>query len=358
MARRWRTWPAGRIFPATLGYTTMLLNDETARRVGISPHDQCATALDPALAGPARRDGCRAGLRASYVDQLQGVVYTTGVLAFPSPAKARAFDRGLPPARPPVAGLRALAFPGTAAGRFADDSRQMATARQDGPYVLLTVAGYADGRPAAATGEFNTTAFAAAGQLADAILAPLTRPAVVDCRRPGSGHAEPPCPADRARLSAGRDRCSHWGGGPGQRGRRPGAGGRAAPAAEIEAPAAWRLSQGRGVTVAVLDTGVDAAAPDLTGPVTTGPDYTLGADPPGYQPPHLHGTFIASIIAGHGSGPGRADGIIGVAPAARVLSVRVILDDQEPGLGVYNENPQYADAIATASGMPPGTAPG
>lgn len=113
----------------------------------------------------------------------------------------------------------------------------------------------------------------------------------------------------------------------------------------IEAPAAWRLSTGRGVTVAVLDTGVDAAAADLAGSVSTGPDYTRGADPPGYQPPYLHGTFIASLIAGHGSGPGRADGIIGVAPAARVLSVRVILDDQEPGVGVYNSSPRYSDAI-------------
>ena len=99
------------------------------------------------------------------------------------------------------------------------------------------------------------------------------------------------------------------------------------------------------MTVGVLDTGVDASAADLSGSVRTGPDYTLGADPPGYQPPHLHGTFIASLIAGHGSGPGRADGVIGVAPAARVLSVRVILDDQEPGLGRYNTNPRFADAI-------------
>jgi type VII secretion-associated serine protease mycosin len=113
----------------------------------------------------------------------------------------------------------------------------------------------------------------------------------------------------------------------------------------IEAPAAWRLSQGRGVTVAVLDTGVDATVADLAGSVTTGPDYTLGADPPGYQPPHLHGTYIASIIAGHGSGPGDDGGIIGIAPAARVLSVRVILDDQEPGIGVYNSNSRYANAI-------------
>jgi subtilisin family serine protease len=113
----------------------------------------------------------------------------------------------------------------------------------------------------------------------------------------------------------------------------------------INAPAAWRVSQGRGVTVGVLDTGVDASVADLSGSVSTGPDYTQGADPPGYQPPHLHGTFIASLIAGHGSGPGRAGGVIGVAPAARVLSVRVILDDQEPGVGPYNTDLRFADAI-------------
>ncbi|MBV9380548.1 MAG: S8 family serine peptidase, partial [Streptosporangiaceae bacterium] len=63
-------------------------------------------------------------------------------------------------------------------------------------------------------------------------------------------------------------------------------------------------------------------------------------------PPHLHGTFIASVIAGHGSGPGRTQGVMGVAPAARVLSVRVILDDGEPGLARYNNDPRFANAIA------------
>ncbi len=115
--------------------------------------------------------------------------------------------------------------------------------------------------------------------------------------------------------------------------------------AAIGVTAAWRVTRGGGVTVGVLDSGADPTAPDLTGSVTVGADYTKGADPPGYQPPHLHGTYIASLIAGHGSGPGDAGGIIGVAPAAAILSVRVIPDDQEPGFAAYNENSAYDDAI-------------
>ena len=188
VAGRWRSWPAGRIFPADLGYTTTLRGRETAHRVGISPDYRCAAALDAALARPARQDGCRAGMRASYVDQLDGVVYTLGVLAFPSPARAAAFARSvrsgqLPAGRPPAAALRALALPGTASARFTAAARQTATAGQDGPYVLLTVAGYADGRRAAATGEFNAAAFSPARQLARQILAPLDQPAVVNCAR-------------------------------------------------------------------------------------------------------------------------------------------------------------------------------
>lgn len=114
----------------------------------------------------------------------------------------------------------------------------------------------------------------------------------------------------------------------------------------IGVPAAWARTRGSGVTVAVLDTGAEANAPDLTGSVTIGPDYTVGANPAGYQPPHDHGTYICSIIAGHGSGPGRTEGMIGVAPGARLLSIRVILDDNEPGFAVYNENATYNDAIA------------
>jgi hypothetical protein len=181
VARRWRSWPASRIFPATLSYTTSLLNAETAHRIGISPDNRCTAALDARLASRARRDGCQAGIRASYVDQLQGVLFTTGVLAFPSPGQARKFADGLSAGRPPARALRALALPGTASALFSNAARQAATVRQHGPYVLLTVAGYTDGRPAAATGEYDKPVFTAAGQLAKDILVPLSRPAVVDC---------------------------------------------------------------------------------------------------------------------------------------------------------------------------------
>ena len=114
---------------------------------------------------------------------------------------------------------------------------------------------------------------------------------------------------------------------------------------EVGAPAAWKATQGKGVLVAVLDTGVDATAPDLAGQVTTGPDYVTGVDPTGYKPPLQHGTYMASLIAGHGRGPGDAMGVIGVAPAAKILSVRVIPDDSEPGLPAYNSAGGSAQAI-------------
>ncbi|POM24836.1 Thermophilic serine proteinase precursor [Actinomadura rubteroloni] len=111
-------------------------------------------------------------------------------------------------------------------------------------------------------------------------------------------------------------------------------------------PRAWRLTRGAGVTVAVLDSGVDGAQADLAGSVTQGPDYTEGANPPGTLPRRVHGTNMASIIAGHGHGPGDADGVTGVAPEARLLSVRVILERDEPGFTVFTREPRFAGTIA------------
>lgn len=93
---------------------------------------------------------------------------------------------------------------------------------------------------------------------------------------------------------------------------------------------AWESTHGAGVTVAVLDTGVSASQPDLSGSVTTGPDFTHSGRTAGGSFWGIHGTEVASIIAGHGHGTGNADGIIGIAPAAKVLSVRVTLEQNDP----------------------------
>ena len=117
----------------------------------------------------------------------------------------------------------------------------------------------------------------------------------------------------------------------------------------VNAPAAWRVSQGRGVIVAVIDSGVDAAASDLTGSVITGPDLTGVGTPPSNPEWGMHGTWMASLIAGHGH-DGGGSGIIGVAPMARVLSIRVITNTQDPGYARYERQPEarHQRELATA----------
>jgi hypothetical protein len=184
VASRWAREPVGQLFPATLPYHSELLNSESARRAGISPASSCAAALDAAVAETARRDGCQTVLRASYLDQLGGVVFTIGVLAFPTPGQAAAFLARYQAAQRPVRGLRTAAFPGTDAASFDDAARQAALSRPDGPYAVLTVAGYADGRLAGATGQARSAPFAPAGQLAEDVGTQLSRPVTVTCHRP------------------------------------------------------------------------------------------------------------------------------------------------------------------------------
>lgn len=74
---------------------------------------------------------------------------------------------------------------------------------------------------------------------------------------------------------------------------------------------AWELSQGAGVTVAVVDSGVGTDIPALSGRVTAVGD--AGEDCVG------HGSFAAGLIA---AAPGEGVGVAGVAPGARILAVR------------------------------------
>ncbi|WP_394435424.1 type VII secretion-associated serine protease mycosin [Streptomyces sp. SGAir0957] len=90
---------------------------------------------------------------------------------------------------------------------------------------------------------------------------------------------------------------------------------------------AWRTTKGAGITVAVLDTGVDDQHPDLAGNVLAGKDLIGFGAGRGDTPWARHGTAIAGIIAGHGHGAGNGDGVIGIAPEAKILPVRVILED-------------------------------
>ena len=87
---------------------------------------------------------------------------------------------------------------------------------------------------------------------------------------------------------------------------------------------------GKGVTVAVLSTGVDAGHQDLTGSVTEGPDFSKTGRVPGGSYWGAEGTAVASLIAGHGHGSGGTDGVTGVAPGARILSLQVTLEYDDP----------------------------
>ncbi|MFC6081440.1 S8 family peptidase [Sphaerisporangium aureirubrum] len=110
----------------------------------------------------------------------------------------------------------------------------------------------------------------------------------------------------------------------------------------LNAEKAWEVTRGAGVTVAVLDSGVDPSVPELRGKVTVAPDMqsSMFDDAPRNG---SHGTAMASVIAGSG----RDGGLRGVAPDARILSVPVIADDErdeekvEPddGFGQAGESP-------------------
>jgi hypothetical protein len=111
----------------------------------------------------------------------------------------------------------------------------------------------------------------------------------------------------------------------------------------------WPSTEGAGITVAVLGTGVDPRHPDLAGSVVTGPDFSGSGRTQGGAFWGVNGTEVAGAIAGHGHGTGRADGLLGVAPAAKILSIRVSLEFNDP----LNSSPAIARRLpgAIASGI-------
>lgn len=125
----------------------------------------------------------------------------------------------------------------------------------------------------------------------------------------------------------------------------------------VGAPEAWPTATGEGVTVAVIDSGVDADHPDLEDAVLPGRSYVdidpgaeprllaLGSDPgPVYErafgqaDPVGHGTAVAGLIAG--SADSRHPG---VAPDASILPIRVLDDENR-----YHDSAMVGAAVEWA----------
>jgi subtilisin family serine protease len=86
----------------------------------------------------------------------------------------------------------------------------------------------------------------------------------------------------------------------------------------IDAPSAWDASTGLGVTVAILDTGVDATHPDLIAALV--PGWNTYDNNSNSSDVHGHGTAVAGTAAASGA---NAAGVAGVAWRARIMPVRV-----------------------------------
>jgi subtilisin family serine protease len=110
---------------------------------------------------------------------------------------------------------------------------------------------------------------------------------------------------------------------------------------------AWSVTEGANVTVAVIDSGVNPDVSDLEGAVITGSNFT--ALNTSTSNPHWgqHGTWMASIIAGNGDD----DGIIGVAPKSKILSIRVIPDMNDPGYKQYDQEAEQQIQDELADGI-------
>ena len=98
----------------------------------------------------------------------------------------------------------------------------------------------------------------------------------------------------------------------------------------IEAPEIWDDTMGEDVTIAILDTGCDISHPDLAEQIIGGRNFTDDddSDPEKFLDYNGHGTHVAGTIAAM-----RNDqGVVGVAPAAKLLILKVLNKD---GSGQY-----------------------
>jgi len=109
--------------------------------------------------------------------------------------------------------------------------------------------------------------------------------------------------------------------------------------------AAWNTTRGAGVTIAVIDTGVDGSVAELVGAVVGGTDVSGLGSPNGQTPVGSegseHGTLVASLAAGRGTGS--SQGVVGAAPEASILSISIGF-----GEGTVDSDTQIAKAVRYA----------
>ena len=122
--------------------------------------------------------------------------------------------------------------------------------------------------------------------------------------------------------------------------------------APIRVDRAWDVSKGSGVTVAVIDTGVDLNHPDLAGRLVAGRDIANNDATP--QDDVGHGTMVAGIIAADRN---NHRGVAGIAPLANIMPIKVLGgdgsgDDTDIAAGIDWARTHGADVINLSLGGP------
>lgn len=114
-------------------------------------------------------------------------------------------------------------------------------------------------------------------------------------------------------------------------------------AATLRAAAAHRWSTGRGVRVAVIDTGVDVTHPDLAPRIVKAANFVDRGERTFTR--DVHGTAVAGVLAAE---EGNGVGIAGVAPEAEVLALKACVPRADAALGAVCDSYSLAQAIDAA----------